>query len=195
MLEGQFVDGRPDGTWTRWHPDGRLVWKAAYRRGVLHGESSRYHGAGALAERMVYDAGRAEGSSTAWHENGRVRELGSWSAGQRHGTWQWFDEEGRLVRVEQWQSGARSGPIVLFDPAGGAAAEQDRERRATVGGRYSNLLRRIAAPDDKAGYGEFRDYGPYQHTAEYQGERSIPEGYWVYVHPYWYVWGQRHQAR
>jgi hypothetical protein len=191
MLEGQFVDGKREGTWTRWHPDGRLKSKVSYLRGVPHGEWLEYHRSGMIAERRTFDSGRAEGPATAWHENGQIREQGTWAAGQRHGTWTWFDEQGRLLREERWNAGARIGPIAMFEPGAEPAVERERERRATVDGRYSRLLRRIAAPDDKAQYGEFHDYGHYQPIAEYQGEAAVPEGHWVYVHPYWYIWGRR----
>jgi hypothetical protein len=191
MLEGRFVDGKPEGPWTRWHPDGRLASTSTYQHGELHGDQVQYHRNGLVAERKTYDGGRPEGQSAAWYESGQVREQGAYVAGSRHGTWRWYDEQGQLVREERWQSGARIGPITLFETAGGPAADQARERRASMDGRYSQLLRRIAAPDDRANYGELHDYGYYQPLGEYLGETAVPAGYWVYVSPYWYVWGQR----
>jgi antitoxin component YwqK of YwqJK toxin-antitoxin module len=192
MVEGRFVDGQPDGSWTRWHPDGRLKSTINYQRGVPHGESVKYHKNGVVAERQMYEAGRLEGPSTAWHENGQVREQGTWSGDKRNGTWRWFDESGQLWREEQWHDGARVGPVRMFDAAHNPVAEQEREHRANMDGRYSGLLRRIAAPDDRQSYGDFRDYGYYQAVAEYQGEKDVPAGHWVYVYPYWYIWAERH---
>ncbi|HZN41233.1 MAG TPA: toxin-antitoxin system YwqK family antitoxin [Planctomycetota bacterium] len=191
MVEGQFVDGQPDGPWTRWHADGRLMSTVTYQRGVPHGEFVKYHSNGLIAERQMFDAGRLEGQSIAWHENGQIKEQGNWSGGKRNGTWRWFDESGQGVREEQWHDGARVGPVKMFDVAANPAAEQERERRAAMDGRYSGLLRRIAAPDDRQSYSDFRDYGYYQAIAEYQGEKDVPAGYWVYVYPYWYIWGER----
>lgn len=191
MVEGRFVDGQPDGPWTRWHPDGRLMSTVAYQRGVPHGELVKYHANGQVAERHTCDAGQLEGQSTVWYENGRIKEQGTWSQGKRHGIWRWFDESGQLVREEHWRDGTRLGPVQMFDATDNPAAEPERERRAAVDGRYSRLLRRIAAPDDRQSYGDFRDYGYYQEIAEYQGEKAVPAGYWVYVYPYWYIWGER----
>ena len=191
MVEGRFVDGQPDGPWTRWHADGRLLSTVTYQRGVPHGELVKYHRNGLVAERHTYDAGRLEGQSTVWHENGQIAAQGNSSGGNREGTWRWFDESGQLVREEQWHHGERVGPVRMFDVAGNQAAEHERERRAGVDGRYSGLLRRIAAPDDRQSYGDFRDYGYYQEIAEYQGEKAVPAGYWLYVWPYWYIWGER----
>ena len=58
-------------------------------------------------------------------------------------------------------------------------------------GLLFRLLRRVHVPTDSANYGEFRDYGKYGAIADYHGEKSIPEGYWVYVFPYWYIWAEQ----
>ena len=62
--------------------------------------------------------------------------------------------------------------------------------KATVGGKYSGLIERVVAPGDRAGYGDFRDYGIYRST-DYMGHRGLAAGYWVYVWPWWYVWREQ----
>jgi len=59
--------------------------------------------------------------------------------------------------------------------------------KASVKGKYRQLLRVIHLPGDKAGYTEFRDYGLYSGTA-YAGYNDLPVGYWVYHYPHWYIW-------
>ena len=54
-------------------------------------------------------------------------------------------------------------------------------------GRYHTLLRKIAVPADRAAYGDFCDYGYYPATS-YAGHKDIPAGYWVYLHPHWYIY-------
>lgn len=65
---------------------------------------------------------------------------------------------------------------------------EEAERIATRNGRYSNLLRVIPAAEDRELYGEVRDYGRWE-GREYQGHANLPVGYWVYVAPNWYIWG------
>lgn len=60
---------------------------------------------------------------------------------------------------------------------------------ATVRGKYKSLLRRLNAPEDVEQYGRFNDYGHSQ-TRSWAGSDNLPEGYWVYVAPYWYIWGE-----
>jgi hypothetical protein len=61
--------------------------------------------------------------------------------------------------------------------------------KARVNGKYGKLLRRIKVEGDKAGYGEFSDYGHWDGTS-YAGYNDLPVGYWVYVYPHWYIWGE-----
>ncbi len=58
-------------------------------------------------------------------------------------------------------------------------------QRATVGGKYRNLLMTLHVPKDVATYGKFHDHSYYAAT-RYAG-KSVPAGHWVYVAPTWYV--------
>ena len=60
-------------------------------------------------------------------------------------------------------------------------------RRASVGGKYRELLKKVAAPGDWMSYGAFCDWGFWTGTS-YAGVNDLPPGHWVYVYPDWYVW-------
>ena len=62
--------------------------------------------------------------------------------------------------------------------------------KASVNGKYRNLLRAINCPMDRPNYGDFRDYGYYT-GADWHGHRNLPAGHWVYVYPRWYIWGEK----
>jgi Ca-activated chloride channel family protein len=61
--------------------------------------------------------------------------------------------------------------------------------RASVNGKYRELLDKLEASEDLAIYGPYHDYGRWEGTA-YRGREGLPPGYWVYVHPHWYIWGE-----
>jgi len=61
-------------------------------------------------------------------------------------------------------------------------------QKASVEGKYVKLLKKIEVAQDKDGYGDFNDYGYWEGTA-YAGFDDLPLGYWVYVAPHWYIWG------
>jgi hypothetical protein len=63
-------------------------------------------------------------------------------------------------------------------------------KKASAEGKYRMLLRQIKVPADEKEHGAFEDLGR-QARREYAGFADLPEGYWVYAAPYWYVWRDR----
>jgi hypothetical protein len=61
--------------------------------------------------------------------------------------------------------------------------------KAAAQGKYRKLLRVLHMPADQANYGTFREFGHWNGTA-YNGEVNLPSGYWVYVQPRWFIWGE-----
>lgn len=78
--------------------------------------------------------------------------------------------------------------LLTIDPDNKALADA-APAKARVNGKYAKLLRRIKVPQDRQTYTDFNDYGPFPAT-DYAGYNAIPEGYWVYVFPHWYIWGE-----
>ncbi len=83
--------------------------------------------------------------------------------------------------------------LLAIDPENKAVANTV-PAKARVGDKYSKLLRRLKVPQDKQSYTEFKDYGHYQAT-DYAGYTNLPAGYWVYVYPHWYIWGNMKQGK
>jgi hypothetical protein len=84
------------------------------------------------------------------------------------------------------QTGPGQPPAVT--PPGGSATMTPEMTAASVNGKYYNLLIMLNVPQDQGGYGNFYDWGYYTGTS-YAGYNNIPPGYWVYVYPNWYIWG------
>jgi hypothetical protein len=87
----------------------------------------------------------------------------------------WGDLDLKAIIPNQQQPGGPANP---------------QEVKASVNGKYSQILRVINVPLDKVTYGEFNDYGYYSGT-EWAGYDNLPPGYWVYVSPNWYIWGKQ----
>jgi hypothetical protein len=79
--------------------------------------------------------------------------------------------------------------LLAIDPDNKALADTVG-LKASVNGKYGKLLRRIHVPQDKASYTAFRDYGQYP-ACDYADYQGLPAGYWVYVYPHWYIWGEQ----
>jgi hypothetical protein len=188
LQEGEYREGTKHGSWTTYHPEGGgLATRGHYADGRLEGDFESWHPNGVRAEITSYEKGAANGPAMAWHSNGQLARRGDWVAGAKDGVWVYFDEEGHMVRRERWAGGALAEPIEAWNPGGTWPTEEQALERASVGGKYSDFAVRILAPEDKERYSEFYEVGQYQ-TTEYRGQRGIPAGYWVYVHPWWFVW-------
>lgn len=61
--------------------------------------------------------------------------------------------------------------------------------KASLNGKYVKLLRKLHTPQDRASYGDYHEWGSYV-ACDWQGHKNIPAGYWVYVFPNWYIWGE-----
>jgi Ca-activated chloride channel family protein len=70
------------------------------------------------------------------------------------------------------------------------ASSQEARKLAACDGRYAELLDKISVPEDKDRYGTFFDLG-YQPAKTYGQNPDLPAGYWVYVAPHWYIWGEQ----
>jgi len=78
--------------------------------------------------------------------------------------------------------------IVLVDRDFGKSFIAGPPCDPSMEGKYSNLLKRISVPQDKNRYGKCHDYGKWTNTS-YAGYYNLPQGYWVYMSPDWYIWG------
>lgn len=59
---------------------------------------------------------------------------------------------------------------------------------ASCGGKYSGLLFRLPSSfNDSDTSDRFTDYGWWM-GGTFKGWQGLPEGYWVYSHPFYYVW-------
>ena len=67
--------------------------------------------------------------------------------------------------------------------------------KATVGGNYSKLLRKIAVPQDQTTYGDFFESGYFPAIPSYAGFQDLPAGHWVYVVPNWFIWKESKKPR
>lgn len=81
------------------------------------------------------------------------------------------------------------GAVGLADEPPGPEPNDAELRKASVGGKYKNLLKKFEAKVDRGLYTEFRDYG-YSSTDRYANQNDLPPGYWVYVFPNWYIWDE-----
>ena len=85
--------------------------------------------------------------------------------------------------------------LAMLACAGGSAGQKATPtlgleaalKKATADGKYEMLLRQIKVEKDPNADADFQDAG-YREQREYAGHADLPNGHWVYVAPYWYIW-------
>lgn len=94
-----------------------------------------------------------------------------------------------VEEVQPPQPGATGKGVAPATPSPAPSVSPDMAR-ASVNGKYYNLLRTIYVPSDQNSYGNFYDWGHYTGSS-WKGHTNLPPGYWVYVYPNWYIWRDR----
>lgn len=115
---GRFVEGRRDGTWTRWYPGGKVdaivdykdgkpqsfvAWhdngqkweEGIFVDGFKQGPWIRWHANGQKEVESFYDHGTLDRRYTVWHDNGQKQEQGEYKKGVREGLWVSWHENGQ----------------------------------------------------------------------------------------------------
>jgi antitoxin component YwqK of YwqJK toxin-antitoxin module len=97
--------GRENGVASRYHENGRLMWRTTYRNGLEHGLASQWNSRGKLLGkyRMVHGTG----VDLWWDEQGRLLEERNVRDGKMHGVERWW--MGPLWRESYWWEGAEHG--------------------------------------------------------------------------------------
>jgi len=82
---------------------------------------------------------------------------------------------------------------IIFGTVLLARDAQMGDLRASVQGKYSNLLQVMECPRDRQSYGEYKDYG-YWSGGAWWGQQGTA-GYWGWVAPRWYVWSKENATK
>lgn len=111
---------------------------------------------------------------------GEFRDYGHWGGGA------WCGQKGKSG---YWVWVAPNWYVWKYRGQAPVADNDNVPPRATVNGKYSNLLQILNCPKDRSSYGNFNDYGHWGGGA-WCGQTG-KAGYWVWVAPNWYIWGEK----
>ncbi len=105
--------------------------------------------------------------------------IGDDRSGRRH---EFIDLVLKARQLQRQSQGTRSHPPTRL-------SSLDARRQASLDGHYRELLDKFERPAD------FQQYGAVHNRGWWTGpddadEKGLPAGYWVYVYPHWYVWGE-----
>ncbi len=136
---GFYKDGKKDGVWTTFYPNGNIksiitynnnkqdgIVKIYYEDGTLNeegywkvnkwiGEYKYYYPNGKLKYHWFFDTnGKRTGKQVYYYENGKKYLEGDWQDGKENGVLKEYYANGNLKKVSNWASGKINGEVVEY---------------------------------------------------------------------------------
>jgi antitoxin component YwqK of YwqJK toxin-antitoxin module len=101
-MELHLKDGKPEGTYVVYHPNGKTAEVRAYYKGLFHGEWRVYDTDGNLLSAATYKDGKKDGPWRVWNGRGVLRFEMFYIRGRRTGVWRSWDDGGNLLSEETY---------------------------------------------------------------------------------------------
>lgn len=125
---GVLKDGKREGNWIEYHPNGLIKTASSYVDGQLEGVKMELSNNGQLEKRMSYHlgqldgeykefrystlkeeryyaGGKLEGTTKIYYDNGKIMEEGAYKNGTRDGVSKWYDQEGNVTIEYEYKNG------------------------------------------------------------------------------------------
>ncbi|MGQ9371250.1 toxin-antitoxin system YwqK family antitoxin [Azospirillum sp. ST 5-10] len=110
-------DGRPDGEFVAYAPDGTVAMRMLYRAGVPDGPATVFRN-GVPQTEMTYAAGLLDGAMRGYDPAGRLLSVVRYAAGKRHGRMECFTAEGKPLMSAEYKDDRLDGDLVEYRPDG-----------------------------------------------------------------------------
>ena len=117
-VQGNFVNGKPEGVFTNWHPDGRKAQETGYKGGLLQGSSIKYNKEGKKIFEGTFLAGAKHGRFLYFTRSGSPKSEGSFRSNIKEGVWTIYNAQGKPRSKITFRDGKKEGRAELFHPDG-----------------------------------------------------------------------------
>jgi len=106
---GIMKDGKKEGVWEFFYPDGVLMAREYYFNGLLHGEALSFHPNGSLAQKENWKNDVLQDSAWYFHPNGKIHRQGIYLNGVYNGCWLTYFPGGKLEQQGCYENGQPEG--------------------------------------------------------------------------------------
>jgi antitoxin component YwqK of YwqJK toxin-antitoxin module len=113
LSRGNFVEGKREGIWEWYFPDGKLYYRSGYSPdkqrevwistnllGNEHGIHERYYENGQLEEKGFYEFGLKIDKWEKYYKNGKLEQYGNYNQDKKIGEWTYLYPDGKMVAKE-----------------------------------------------------------------------------------------------
>lgn len=110
VLEGQYKDGKREGTWIKYHRDGKTpLFVGAYQNNRPHGSFKKYNEKGSLIESGNFLNGKYNGTLSKFYDSGIPMYEGEFHQGLENGEIRHYDKNGTVELAYTSYDGVVSG--------------------------------------------------------------------------------------
>ncbi len=133
-IEGNVVNGKPDGLWRTYYQSGNIKSAFTYTKGHVEGVGffyyddvantlraqvtfkddepdglyKEYYDNGARKANILFNEGEKEGDASFYYKTGEIQIKGKFSSNKRQGRWLYYDENGKKIAVERYRHGEKA---------------------------------------------------------------------------------------
>lgn len=100
-----LVNGKAEGFWLEWYPDGTLRYRAYWKNDLGHGRWEYFHPNGRLRSESFYISDIAQGIYRSYYDNGQLESDGNYLNGKKNGVELIYDRSGGLLKRNFYDSG------------------------------------------------------------------------------------------
>ncbi len=127
-LQGNYLNGKREGIWSEFHPNGLLKSATSYVNGIREGLYVELNQSGQMTKRFfyhnnirhgeykefnystvkeerVYNMGKLEGLVKVYYDGGKIMEEGAYQNGLREGVSRWYDQNGNVTITYEYKKG------------------------------------------------------------------------------------------
>lgn len=126
ILSGRatWENGRMNGPFETWYPNGAKLGVGSYKNGQLHGKQTVWYPSGALQVEQEYIDGMAISKRIEWYESGQKKSEHNYQAGKTHGPFvEWTEDGGKLVG--EFRNDLKHGKWQYYHPDGYIMMEEE----------------------------------------------------------------------
>jgi antitoxin component YwqK of YwqJK toxin-antitoxin module len=176
--EGNYVNGRKEGTWTKFFPDGGVQLKGTYNNNRPQGTYTRYYPNGKIAEQGDFQANGYKGLLLRYHENGQLAYRANFNnQGQESGKVSYYHPNGKLALSYTVKNGQVQGQVARYNTSGQLQNSFVVSPEGKIGAlQKANTPQHTPAPKPAA-VASTNVYPPRLSNPKTKGLRFIPNGY------------------
>lgn len=176
--EGYYVNGRKEGTWTKFFPDGGIQLKGTYNNNRPQGTYTRYYPNGTIAEQGDFQANGYKGLLLRYHENGQLAYRANFNnQGQESGKVSYYHPNGKLALSYTVKNGQVQGQVARYNTSGQLQNSFEVSPAGDIGKLQKATTQQNTATPKPAAAPNINVYPPRLSNPKTKGLRFVPNGF------------------